>query len=456
MEHILSRLSPYTPQLLIISTLWYAATQLCLDLARRRLRKKLHEEQARREAAEAANRAKAVFLTSMSHEIRAPLNAIIGFTHLALKSPLNRELRDYLGTVKASADWLSHVVNEVLDFARMEAGAIQLTTETFSLKDILRSAMNIADPLAEQRKVMLRLHYDAALPALLRGDSTRLLQVVFNLIENATRFTTAGSILVTAMLESRQPDSVTLRIAVADTGVGIAPGRLEHLFEPLAKPAASLDRKSRTCGFGLPICQRLVNMMGGTIEVQSRPGIGSTFAFSLTFQTVEQEQSPTQALQCQAGAQRRLQILVADGNAASRLLSTVLLQADGHHVAEAVNGLEALKLCTAGSFDLILMDLEMPELNGLAAAKAIRATEPEGHNTPIYALTAHASKSDEQRCLQAGMTGYLTKPLNTDALLKLAAHIVAPAVSQIEPVSTLPQVPALPRLWLKEAPSEVA
>jgi signal transduction histidine kinase/ActR/RegA family two-component response regulator len=426
LDHLLNRLTPYTPQLLIVLTIWYAMTQLCLDQARRRTRKKLIEETERREKAEGANRAKAVFLTSMSHEIRTPLNAIVGFTDLALRTPLNAELREYLGTVRASADWLTHVVNEILDFARIEAGAVQLSCETFALREILQSAINMAAPLAAQRNLTLRLHLDAALPTHLQGDSTRLLQVVFNLIDNAVKFTTSGSVLVNAVQQRCDSDTVTVRIAVADTGIGISPERLEYLFEPLSKPAASLDLRSRTCGFGLPICQRLVSLMGGNIEVRSRPGIGSTFAFALSFQSIPHkpvaEKSAAQPL-----ARRRLQILVADDNASSRLLATVLLQGAGHQVTEAVTGIEALKFFTAGYFDLVLMDVEMPELNGVEATKAIRATEPAGRTTPIYALTAHAAAGDEHRCLQAGMTGFLTKPLSVDSLLRLASQIGASA-----------------------------
>ena len=443
MDHVLNKLAPYTPQMLIILTIWYAMTQLCLDLARRRTRRKLMEETSRREAAEGANRAKAVFLTSMSHEIRTPLNAIVGFTDLALKTPLNPELREYLGTVRASADWLSHVVNEILDFARIEAGAVQLSCETFSLREILQSAINIAAPTAAQRNLTLRLHIDAALPSRIQGDSTRLLQVVFNLIENAVKFTTSGSVLVNAVQQRTDSDTITVRIAVADTGIGISSDRIEHLFEPLSRPAASLDRKSRTCGFGLPICQRIVNMMGGVIEVKSRPGIGSTFAFSLGFQTVPRVLN-TESQTLQPFAHRRLHVLVADDNASSRLLATVLLQGAGHHVTEAVNGLEALKLFNAAFFDLVLMDVEMPELNGIEATKAIRATEAAGRPTPIYALTAHAAASDEQRCLQAGMTGFLAKPLSVEALLKLASDIGAAA----------PALPLTPKATSANAPAD--
>ncbi len=398
-------------------------TQFCLDRARRNWRRKFQEESARRNAAEAANKAKAFFLTSMSHEIRAPLNAIVGFTDLALKTPLNPELREYLGTVRASADWLTHVVDEIQDYSRMEAGALALSQEKFSLAELVRSAINIAQPLADQRKLPLRLHLDTALPASVQGDSTRLLQVLFNLIENAIKFTTSGSVLVIAALEHRGLDSMTARLSVADTGLGIVPERLEHLFEPLVKPASSLDRRARTCGFGLPICQRVLQMMGSELEVQSRPGVGSTFSFSLTLPvTVEEKRTETtQPSKPQIG--KRLRILVADDNAASVRLAQILLNGAGHSVTEAVTGLEAVSLFTAGKFDLVLMDVEMPDLNGMDATRAIRKTEPENQRVPIYAVTAHATDGDRNLCLQAGMTGFISKPFSVEALLQLvSAH----------------------------------
>jgi CheY-like chemotaxis protein/nitrogen-specific signal transduction histidine kinase len=402
----------------------YAVTQFCLDRARRNWRRRFQEEEARRNSAEAANKAKAFFLTSMSHEIRAPLNAIVGFTDLALKTPLNPELREYLGTVRASADWLTHVVDEIQDYSRMEAGALSLTQDQFSLTEIVRSAINIAQPLADQRKLPLRFHLDAALPAAVQGDSTRLLQVLFNLIENAIKFTTSGSVLVIAALEHRGLDSVTVRLSVADTGLGIVPERLQYLFEPLVRPASSLDRRARTCGFGLPICQRVLQMMGSELEVQSRPGVGSTFAFSLTLPVILEEkrmEAPARSVSQKNG--KRLSILVADDNAASRRLAQILLQGAGHSVTEAVTGLEAVSLFTAGKFDLVLMDVEMPDLNGMEATKAIRKTEPDSHQVPIYAVTAHATDSDRNLCLQAGMTGFITKPFSVEALLHLvSAH----------------------------------
>jgi signal transduction histidine kinase len=191
MGQILNQLAPYTQLLVIIGMFWYATTQYSIDRARRRWKAKFRQECARRESAEAANKAKALFLTNMSHEIRAPLNAIDGFTELALKSPLNPELRQYLGTVRVSSEWLGHIIKEILDFSRMEAGTLHLCIGSFSLKDIVRSAIKIAQPLADEKKLALRFQLDACIPPLVQGDSARLLQVLFNLIENALKFTSS-------------------------------------------------------------------------------------------------------------------------------------------------------------------------------------------------------------------------------------------------------------------------
>jgi CheY-like chemotaxis protein len=287
----------------------------------------------------------------------------------------------------------------------------------------VRSAINIAQPLADQRKLPLRFHLDTALAGRVQGDSTRLLQVLFNLIENAIKFTTSGSILVIAAMEHRGVDSLTARISVADTGLGIDPKRLEYLFRPLLIPASTLDRRARTCGFGLPICQRVLQMMGSELEVQSRPGVGSTFAFSLTLPAIAESKQLDYATPKVMQSGKRLRILVADDNAASLRLAQILLQAAGHSVTEAVTGLEAVSLFTAGNFDLVLMDVEMPDLNGMEATKAIRKTEPEKHRVPIYAVTAHATDNDRNLCLQAGMTGFISKPFSVEALLQLvSAH----------------------------------
>lgn len=424
MEHILNTLSPYTQVLLILGLFCYAITLFFVERASRRWKRRLKEEIARREVAETANKAKAFFLTSMSHEIRAPLNAIIGFTEIALKTPLNPELRECLSTVRTSGDWLAHVIKEILDYSRMEAGAFHLCIESFSVHEIVRSAISIAQPLAEKRKLALRLHLDPEIPEKVQGDGARLLQVMFNLIENGIKFTTAGSILVSVVLEHHSGDHATLRFSVADTGAGIAADRLQGLFEPLLTVASPLDRKSRTCGFGLPICQRVIQMMGSQIQVQSRPGMGSTFFFTLVLPCAVTEANVVVRQTVKAPSAETFRILVADDQEESRTLATLLLQNAGHIVTEAATGLEAVQLFTSGHFELVLMDIEMPDFNGVEAAQAIRATEPGGQRTPIYALTAHTSEAERNRCLQAGMTGFLAKPFCPETLRQLTTALL--------------------------------
>ena len=423
MEHILNTLSPYSQVLLILGIFCYAITLFCVDRTSRRWKKKLKHEMARREAAETANKAKAFFLTSMSHEIRAPLNAIIGFTEIALKTPLNPELRECLGTVRTSGDWLAHVIKEILDYSRMEAGAFHLCIESFSVSEIVRSAISIAQPLADKRKLALRLHLDPAIPAKVQGDSARLLQVMFNLIENGIKFTTAGSILVTVVLEDHSGDHATLRFSVADTGPGIAADRLPALFEPLMTVSAPLDRRARTCGFGLPICQRVIQMMGSEIQVQSRPGMGSTFSFTLVLPCTQPESVPVVLQPSKTPSVEKLRILLAGHHSEARTLATNLLLDAGHSITQATTAPEAIDLFTSGSFEVVLIDTETPDFHDLETVQAIRASEPQGQRTPIYALAAHPSESEQNLCLQAGLTGFLDQPFGPRSLLQLAGAL---------------------------------
>ncbi len=275
--------------LLPAAATFFALLVICL-LVRRRFAARartwtaqLASEVTRREAAEAANQTKADFLGYMSHQIRIPLNAIIGFTELALETPLNTELRDYLSTVRTSADWLYHVANDVLEFARIEAGTLKLEQADFSLADCVRTTVNIVRAEADARHLALKHRVDEKIPALLRGDAGRLRQILFNLVENAVKYTTSGSVIVTAQALRISPGSVTVQFKVADTGIGMSEGKQKALFEPLAH-GSSVDTKWKSSAFGLGISQRLVGMMGGTIEAQSMLGAGTTVHFDVSFE----------------------------------------------------------------------------------------------------------------------------------------------------------------------------
>jgi signal transduction histidine kinase/ActR/RegA family two-component response regulator len=409
---------------------WIVTLRAYAGLATRRMRAAVAKETALREAAEASNRANAEFLASMSHEIRTPMNAIAGFTELALRMHVSPELREYLGTVRTSAQWLMHVVNDVLEFSRVETSGTQLEDTRFSVGGCIQSAIKTIEPEAAAKGLTISCKLDSQIPLVLRGDPARLRQVMFNLLENAVKYTKMGGVTVTATLESRSTDAVLVRISVTDTGAGIALSRQEQIFEPLELDKQANGIRVASAGLGLAIARKLVRRMGGTIEVKSELGTGSTFEFTAWFRkAAKPAASDGQGLQSTATSQP-LSILIAEDNALSRRLAMKLLQSAGHRVTETANGREVVELCSREIFDLILMDIEMPETNGFEATERIRKGNSLNSHVPIYALTAHALAGDRERCLAAGMDGYISKPIEVEAVLKIVSQI---ASRQAEP-----------------------
>lgn len=421
---------------------WAASLLLAAYWVKRRMQRAVAAEKKRREAAEAANDAKREFLAAMSHEIRTSMNAIFGFTDLALKTELTPDLRDYLDTVHTSAQWLMHIVNDVLDFSRIEVAQLQLEKKEFSVGECVRSAIRIVEPEAAAKNLKLRSKVDPQIPARLKGDATRLRQIVFNLVENAVKFTTTGSVMISVVLESKRADSILLRFSVADTGIGIPPEKRVGIFEPFHIPGRP------STGLGLAICKNLAILMGGTIEVQSQLGAGTTFEFTAWLDKVQGVFDP-KAPQSEA-SYRSLSVLVAEDNAVNRRLIEAVLQSAGHHVLAVADGKKAVELYETQVFDLILMDIEMPEMDGLEATRAIRECEPRNSHVPIYALTAHALAGDRDRCLAGGMDGYISKPINVDELIKIL-DAVAQSRSAPEPSPT----PLAEAVRARSAPSPV-
>jgi CheY-like chemotaxis protein len=374
----------------------------------------------------------------MSHQIRIPLNAIIGFTELALDTPLNPELRDYLGTVRTSADWLNHVANDVLEFARIEAGSLKLEQADFSLAECIRSTINIVRAEADARHLTLKYRIDEKIPAQLRGDAGRLRQILFNLVENAVKCTTSGSVILTTQAIAASLSSVTVQFKVADTGIGMSEAMQKDIFEPLSQGAA-VDRKWKSSAFGLGISQRLVGMMGGTIEAQSLLGAGTTVEFTACFETARAPQIVPHAPQTghQNGA-RGLSVLVAED---AGILAKALLAANQHTVIEANDGRQMLPLFAERPVDLVLMDIDLPHVDGMETTRKIRAAERPGSHALIYALTANTSATDRDNLRAAGMDGFLSKPVDIDSFLNIVAAVASysPRPAPSSPPVLVPQ-----------------
>lgn len=392
------------------------------------VRSRTQELQAALLKAEAATQAKSDFLAMMSHEIRTPMNGILGMVQLLELSPLAAEQREHLQTIKSSGDSLLVVINDILDFSKIEAGKLDLESKPFDLYKELESISGLFRPVIARKSLEFITDWQQAAPVMVRGDAMRLRQIISNLLSNAIKFTPHGSICL-CVKTTRLATQIQLYVSVKDSGIGIPADRIDRLFKAFSQVDSSTTRQYGGTGLGLSICVRLCALMGGRIQVESEvsgPTRGSHFFFDVFLDVCEGSEATAPTTQNDSAASpppqfKQLKVLLVEDHPVNTLLAKKLLEKIGIQADHAVNGQLAVEMVIAGDYDTVLMDMQMPVMDGIEATKSIRS-HPLRRQPRIIALTANAFDSDRERCLAVGMDDFLTKPFRLDDLrLKLQA-----------------------------------
>ena len=383
-----------------------------------------------RDAAERADRAKSDFLAVITHELRTPLNGVIGMTGLLLDSKLDPQPRRFAETLREAGEHLLQLINDVLDFTKLEANRLSYEEILLEPENVVHSALELLQARARAKGLKLEAEVSPSVPARLRGDPGRLRQVLMNIVSNAVKFTEKGSIRVDVSAAPAEPGWVMLKVAISDTGIGIAPEDLPKLFLEFSQIDSSISRRFGGTGLGLAICRKLVAGMGGEITAESMPGRGSTFRFSARLRVVETAEAapprrrPAISAPTAGRPARAMRVLVAEDNQTNQVVIRAMVAKLGHRADLVGNGIEAVEAMRSRRYDLVLMDVMMPEMDGIEATRRIRAMPAPQGRIPIIGLTAHAAAADHEACRQSGMERVLTKPVTIGALGEAMAEIV--------------------------------
>ncbi len=426
-----------------------------LSLANYELSREAQERKMAEDRAKAASLAKSTFLANMSHEIRTPMNAIIGMTRLALKNNSDNRIKTYLQVITTAGHTLLGIINDILDFSKIEAGKLEIENIDFSLQTVMANINSMFTAKAREKNIILSLTVDDNVPDKLKGDPLRLEQIIINLVNNSLKFTDQGEVKIEVSLANKKGKHITLFVSVTDTGIGLSNEETSRLFTAFSQSDNSTTREYGGTGLGLAICKQLVNMMDGEIKVTSTPGKGSTFYFTVVVELSRENlekmnKTPVQA-QPEISTLKEALVLLVEDNKINQQVAVEILEDGGINVEIANNGQEALIAVKEKKYDAILMDIQMPTMDGFKATQMIRSDNAL-RDVPIIAMTAHAMKGDREKCLESGMNDYIAKPIDPDILFSILAkwlQITPSEKTAGKDISSLPT--ELPGLKLAEA-----